>query len=81
MSAAVVKGGGRMRVITSSMAGTVARLLVGEGDAVTVGQDVVILESMKMEIAIQAEAGGLVKAVKVSEGEFVDEGSILLELE
>jgi acetyl-CoA carboxylase biotin carboxyl carrier protein len=70
-----------MRVITSPMAGTVARLLVGEGDAVTVGQDVVILESMKMEIAIQAEASGRVKAVKVSEGEFVDEEGILLELE
>jgi len=63
------------------MAGTVARLLVGEGDAVTVGQDVVILESMKMEIAIQAEASGRVKALKVSEGEFVDEEGILLELE
>jgi acetyl-CoA carboxylase biotin carboxyl carrier protein len=70
-----------MRAITSPMAGTVARLLVGEGDAVTVGQDVVILESMKMEIAIQAEASGRVKAVKVSEGEFVDEEGILLELE
>jgi acetyl-CoA carboxylase biotin carboxyl carrier protein len=70
-----------MRMITAPMAGTVARLLVGEGDGVTVGQDVVILESMKMEIAIQAEAGGRVKAVKVSAGEFVDEGAILLELE
>jgi biotin carboxyl carrier protein len=34
-----------------------------------------------MEIAIQAEASGRVKAVKVSEGTFVDEESILLELE
>ena len=81
MPAAVVREGGHMRGITAPMAGTVARLLVGEGDVVTVGQDVVILESMKMEIAIQAEAGGRVKAVKVSEGEFVDEGGILLELE
>ena len=70
-----------MRVITSPMAGTVARLLVTEGDVVAVGQDIVILESMKMEIAIQTEADGRVKAVKVGVGEFVDEGSILLELE
>jgi acetyl-CoA carboxylase biotin carboxyl carrier protein len=71
----------RMRVIAAPMAGTVSRLLVQAGDAVTSGQDVVILESMKMEIAVQADAGGTVKGVQVSEGEFVDEGSILLELE
>jgi acetyl-CoA carboxylase biotin carboxyl carrier protein len=70
-----------MRLIASPMAGTVSRLLVQAGDAVTSGQDVVILESMKMEVAVQADAGGRVKAMKVSEGEFVDEGSILLELE
>jgi acetyl-CoA carboxylase biotin carboxyl carrier protein len=70
-----------MRLIASPMAGTVSRLLVQAGDAVASGQDVVILESMKMEIAVQADAGGRVKAMKVSEGEFVDEGSILLELE
>jgi acetyl-CoA carboxylase biotin carboxyl carrier protein len=70
-----------MRMIASPMAGTISRLLVQTGDAVTSGQDVVILESMKMEISVQAEIGGRVKAVKVSEGAFVDEGSILLELE
>jgi len=70
-----------MRVIASPMAGTISRLLVQAGDAVTSGQDVVILESMKMEIAVQTDVGGRVKAVKVSEGEFVDEGSVLLELE
>jgi acetyl-CoA carboxylase biotin carboxyl carrier protein len=70
-----------MRLIASPMAGTVSRLLVQAGDAVTSGQDIVILESMKMEIAVQADAGGRVKAMKVSEGEFVDEGSTLLELE
>ncbi|HEX9867034.1 MAG TPA: biotin/lipoyl-containing protein [Candidatus Tectomicrobia bacterium] len=70
-----------MRVIASPMAGTVSRLLVQTGDVVTSGQDVVILESMKMEIAVQADVDARVKAVKVSEGVFVDEGSILLELE
>jgi acetyl-CoA carboxylase biotin carboxyl carrier protein len=72
---------GFMRVIASPMAGTVSRLLVQIGDAVTSGQDVVILESMKMEIAIQAEVGGRVTAVRVTAGTFVDEGSILFELE
>jgi acetyl-CoA carboxylase biotin carboxyl carrier protein len=70
-----------MRVIASPMAGTVARVLVQVGNTVTSGQDVVILESMKMEIAIQADAGGTVRRVQVTEGEFVDEGTALIEIE
>jgi acetyl-CoA carboxylase biotin carboxyl carrier protein len=70
-----------MPVIIAPMAGTVFRVLVHAGDMVTSGQDVVILESMKMEVAVQAEVSGRVKAVKVSEGAFVDEDTTLLELE
>jgi acetyl-CoA carboxylase biotin carboxyl carrier protein len=70
-----------MQVILAPMAGTVSRVLVQAGDTVVPGQDVVILESMKMEIAVQAETGGRVKAVQVSAGEFVDEEMVLLELE
>jgi len=70
-----------MYVITSPMAGTVARVLVQVGNTVTLGQDVVILESMKMEIAIQADASGTVRMVQVTEGEFVDEGTALIEVE
>ena len=70
-----------MRVITSPMAGTVSRVLVHEGETVSPGQDVLMLESMKMEIAVQAEVGGTVKITRVSEGEFVDEGAVLFELE
>ncbi len=70
-----------MRPVTSPMAGTVSRLLVRKGEAVVPGQDVIVLESMKMEIAVQAETGGTVKAVMVREGEFVDEGGVLLELD
>ena len=69
-----------MPVITSPMAGTVTRVLVQAGDTVQLGQDVVILESMKMEIAVQADANGTVQGVWVGAGEFVDEGSILLDL-
>jgi acetyl-CoA carboxylase biotin carboxyl carrier protein len=70
-----------MRVIASPMAGTISRLLVQMGDTVTSGQDVMILESMKMEIPVQTDASGQVKAVKVAEGDFVDEGTPLLEIE
>jgi acetyl-CoA carboxylase biotin carboxyl carrier protein len=41
----------------------------------------VILESMKMEIPIAAEFDGTVKEVKVNEGDFVNEGDIILVIE
>ncbi|MFO7173320.1 MAG: acetyl-CoA carboxylase biotin carboxyl carrier protein subunit [Bacillota bacterium] len=69
-----------MQVVTS-MAGTVWKVLVRPGDTVSPGQDVVILESMKMEIPIAAEAGGTVRAVRVKEGDFVNAGDVLVELE
>jgi len=70
-----------MHVIASPMAGTVSHILVHVGETITPGQDVVILESMKMEIAIQADADGKVRTIRVSEGEFVDEGTVLIEVE
>ncbi len=69
-----------MSIIAASMAGNVWRILVKAGDHVQAGQDVVILESMKMEIPIEAVSGGTVKAIKVKEGDFVNEGDILLEV-
>ncbi len=67
-------------MIKASMAGTVWKILVRPGDQVAEGQDVMILESMKMEIPISAETPGTVKAVKVREGDFVNEGDLLVEL-
>ncbi|YCA41586.1 acetyl-CoA carboxylase biotin carboxyl carrier protein subunit [Bacillus sp. JZ8] len=70
-----------MSEIVASMAGNVWKVLVKVGDQVEEGQDVVILESMKMEIPIAAESGGTVKEVKVNEGEFVNEGDIIIKVE
>ncbi|RNB87748.1 acetyl-CoA carboxylase biotin carboxyl carrier protein subunit [Brevibacillus fluminis] len=67
--------------IKAIMAGNVWKVLVKPGDTVESGQDVVILESMKMEIPITAEAGGTVKAVHVNEGDFANEEEVLVELE
>ena len=70
-----------MSQVNSSMAGNVWKVLVKAGDTVEEGQDVVILESMKMEIPITVESRGTVKEVKVNEGDFVNEGDVILELE
>lgn len=63
--------------IKASMAGSVWQINVELGDRVKVGQDVVILESMKMEIPIAAEEAGIITELRVAEGDFVNEGDIL----
>ncbi|MEC2160477.1 acetyl-CoA carboxylase biotin carboxyl carrier protein subunit [Virgibacillus halodenitrificans] len=67
--------------ITANMAGNVWKIVVAEGDQVEEDQDVVILESMKMEIPIAAEEAGTIKELKVAEGDFVNEGDVLAILE
>jgi acetyl-CoA carboxylase biotin carboxyl carrier protein len=70
-----------MNQIAAIMAGNVWKVIVSVGENIEKGQDVVILESMKMEIPIAAEASGIVKEIHVREGDFVNEGDILLEFE
>ncbi len=63
------------------MAGNVWKILVQVGDNIEEGQDVIILESMKMEIYIASDRKGGVKEIRVQEGDFVNEGEVLLDLE
>jgi len=70
-----------MKEVSASMAGTVLNIFVNNGDDVTEGQTVIMLESMKMEIPMDAEVAGKVSEVKVSIGDFVNEGDVLLTLE
>ncbi|EHA30367.1 acetyl-CoA carboxylase biotin carboxyl carrier protein subunit [Bacillus subtilis subsp. subtilis str. SC-8] len=62
------------------MAGNLWKVHVKAGDQIEKGQEVAILESMKMEIPIVADRSGIVKEVKKKEGDFVNEGDVLLEL-
>ncbi|CAM4248990.1 acetyl-CoA carboxylase [Bacillus manliponensis] len=70
-----------MTKVYATMAGNVWKIVVGVGDTVEEEQDVVILESMKMEIPIVAEEAGTVMKINVQEGDFVNEGDVLLEIE
>ncbi|MCA1062268.1 biotin/lipoyl-binding carrier protein [Rossellomorea sp. AcN35-11] len=70
-----------MKEVTSSMAGTVLNVLVEQGGEVSVGDTVLMLESMKMEIPVEAETEGKVAEIKVSVGDFVNEGDVLLVIE
>ncbi len=66
-----------MTKIKSTMAGTVFTVNVAEGEEVAAGQVVVVLESMKMEIPIEAETAGKVTALNVQVGDFVNEHDVL----
>ena len=66
--------------ITAPMPGKVLRVLVKEGDAITAGQPLVVLEAMKMETALAAESDAIVKRVPVAPGQMVDHGAVLIEL-
>ena len=70
-----------MKHVVSNMAGVVLEFLVKPGDQVEVDQDVVMLESMKMQIPVQSTVAGTVKSIKVNEGDFVDDGAVLIEIE
>lgn len=70
-----------MKQIQSTMAGTVFNITVAVGDEVTAGQTVMILESMKMEIPVEAEAAGKIAKIDAQIGDFVNEGDVLVTFE
>ncbi|MCH7811753.1 MAG: biotin/lipoyl-binding protein [Chloroflexi bacterium] len=65
-------------VLTSPMSGVVLEILVQPGDEVEAGQVVITIEAMKMQNDLHARRGGTVKAVYVSVGQRVDQGTPLL---
>ncbi|MBT2581846.1 acetyl-CoA carboxylase biotin carboxyl carrier protein subunit [Planococcus sp. ISL-109] len=69
-----------MKQLTATMAGTVLNIRVSQGESVSAGQMVMTLESMKMEIPVEAEFSGQVEKVNVEVGSFVNEGDTLVTL-
>jgi biotin carboxyl carrier protein len=66
--------------LTATMPGRVLDVLVQEGDSVQKGDTLVLLEAMKMELRIQAPAGGQVARVLCTAGQVVERGQTLVEL-
>jgi acetyl-CoA carboxylase biotin carboxyl carrier protein len=69
-----------MAKIKSEMAGTVLEIKVKVGDTVTKGQEVAVVESMKMEVPLQADVAGKVSKILKNAGDFLNEGEALIEL-
>ncbi len=72
---------GHHGLLMAPMPATVRRVLVSAGDAVKRGDSLVILEAMKMELPVRASAPGLVRAVCCREGELVQPGVALIEID
>ncbi len=68
-------------VVSAPMPGAVLSLKVSEGDVVSAGDALLILEAMKMENEVSAPRGGTVRKLFVSEGNQVSVGDGLVELE
>ncbi|HEY8451697.1 MAG: biotin/lipoyl-binding carrier protein [Micromonosporaceae bacterium] len=67
--------------IRAEMVANVWKVVASPGDEVSDGDTLVILESMKMEIPVVAETGGVVKQLAVKEGDVVQEGDLIAVIE
>ena len=67
--------------VLAEMVANVWRVLVGVGDDIAEGDTICILESMKMEIPVEATVGGIISRMNVIEGETVQEGDVIAVIE
>ncbi|MGP4098673.1 biotin/lipoyl-binding carrier protein [Nonomuraea sp. KM90] len=70
-----------MAEVRAEMVANVWKVVVNEGDSVSDGDTLVILESMKMEIPVLAEDDGVVAQLKVAEGDVIQEGDLIAVIE
>jgi len=67
--------------IPAPMTGTILEVLVTAGEKVNAGQELLVVESMKMEIPIESPAAGTVLEVLVAPQQRVEEGDLVLRIE
>ena len=62
------------------MSAKVIRVLVKAGQSVAIGDTLVVLEAMKMELPIRAPRAGVIKAVRCAEGDLVQPGTPVVDM-
>ena len=67
--------------VRAHITGVVLQIVAAAGSTVAAGDPILILESMKMEIPVEAPRAGVVRELRVSEGETVQEGDVVATLE
>ena len=73
----VARGTSVSEEVLAEMVANVWKVVVGEGDDVGQGDTICILESMKVEIPVEATAAGTISELKVTEGGVVQEGDVI----
>ena len=73
-----VKVDAKTGTIKSPLPGTIIEIFVKQGDKVSIGQKVLMLEAMKMENNIESDKAGTVAEIKISKGDAVMEGDVLI---
>lgn len=81
MAATGVGAAGATGAVQAPMPGKVVKALVKEGETVTAGQGIIVVEAMKMENELRAPADGTVISVLAKEGQNVDAGQDLVIIE
>jgi biotin carboxyl carrier protein len=79
-SSPAAKGGEASNILKAPLPGLIIDVKVREGDKVKAGQNIVVMEAMKMENQIQATIDGTIKKIFVKKGDNVAEGNTLLEI-
>lgn len=74
------KEGGSPHSILAPLPGSITKLEVGKGDIVKKGQLLLIMEAMKMENRVLADRAGVVETIRVSQGDAVLQGDIIMEI-
>ena len=74
-------GGDQAGGLFTQMPGKVVKIMAKVGDQVTKGQTLLILEAMKMENEIKCGIDGVVKAIHVKEGDTLENGILMMEVE
>ncbi len=69
------------RIILSFIPGTVLKILIEPGQRVSKGDDLMILDAMKMQNRLKCSMDGIVKSVAVNKGDKVSKGTVLLVLQ
>ncbi|MFT4218988.1 MAG: biotin/lipoyl-binding carrier protein [Microbacterium sp.] len=70
-----------MTEVNADLSANVWKIVVSEGDVVAADDTLMILESMKMEIPVEAPVAGTVVSLAVAEGDTIDEGALLATIE
>jgi biotin carboxyl carrier protein len=70
-----------MTIVVSEVTGIVSRIEVEPGQSVAAGDVIAIIESMKMEIPVEAPRAGTVKEIRAQPGDVVKEGEALAVLD